>query len=288
MSYNLGPIDPDQRAELFAERGDEDPPPQPRRVLAAAAAIVVMALFAGGLWFAYVEGARHASGSAESGAAPLIRADPRPMKVRPAAPGGMQIPDRDKLIYGERRPVVEHLLPPPETPMARPAPPPAPPPPPAETAAAPAVAPSPEAASGAAPEAAPEAARAPGGPAPTGAPAPVAAAAPARQLPAPPSAKPHAVSTKPAATRAAPAQAGGTRLQLGSVRSEELARREWDRIKRGNPDLLGNLSAVAIRADLGDKGVYYRIETAPVGDAAMAERICSELRQRHLGCIIAR
>lgn len=72
------------------------------------------------------------------------------------------------------------------------------------------------------------------------------------------------------------------------MRSEELARREWDRIKRGNPDLLGNLSAVAIRADLGDKGVYYRIETAPVGDAAMAERICSELRQRHLGCIIAR
>ena len=78
------------------------------------------------------------------------------------------------------------------------------------------------------------------------------------------------------------------RLQLGSVRSEGDAREEWARIKRGNPDLLGQLTAMAVRADLGDKGVYYRILAGPVGDPATAEKLCGELRQRHLPCIIAR
>jgi sporulation related protein len=72
------------------------------------------------------------------------------------------------------------------------------------------------------------------------------------------------------------------------VRSEGVAREEWARIKRSNPDLLGRLTAVAIRADLGDKGVYYRIQAGPVGDPATAERLCGELRQRHLPCIIVR
>ena len=98
----------------------------PRRLLRVVVALAVMGVFAGGLWFAYNEGMRHAGGA---GDIPLIRADTRPMKVKPENPGGMQIPDRDMLIYGQQRPQVEHLLPPPEQPMARPAPPPPPPPP---------------------------------------------------------------------------------------------------------------------------------------------------------------
>jgi len=81
-----------------------------------------------------------------------------------------------------------------------------------------------------------------------------------------------------------PAKTGGTRIQLGSVRSEDVARQEWDRIKRTNADLLGGLSAIPIRADLGDKGVFYRIQTAPIADA---DRICGELKRRNIGCIIA-
>ena len=57
------------------------------------------------------------------GTVPLIRADERPTKVRPERPGGMEIPDRDKLIYHPTRPVVEHLLPGPEKPLPRPVPP---------------------------------------------------------------------------------------------------------------------------------------------------------------------
>lgn len=266
MSYHLGQIDPEERTGLYADPRDEEADPPPRRVLRIVGALLVMALFAGGLWFAYVEGARHAGGTGGSGDIPLIRADTRPMKVKPAEPGGMSIPDRDMLIYGQNRPIVEHLLPPPEQPMALPAPP----------------APKPVVSASA---------DAPPTPAPsTGAPG--SGTAPARTQPEQsaglPPANPHPMPSKPAEAVSQPGKAGGVRLQLGSVRSEGDAREEWARVKRGNPDLLGQLTAMAVRADLGDKGVYYRILTGPVGDPVTAERLCGELRQRHLPCIIVR
>jgi len=223
-------------------------------------------VFAGGLWFAYHQGLRH--GSINSGAdVPLIRADERPTRVKPEKPGGMEIPDRDKLIYTQKRAAVEHLLPPPEKPMPRPTAP---------------LAPTPQPESVQPPPAAPAA---PG----------VTSAAPAIVLPAQPqqpAAKPAdksklqpAVAAKAANVQAAPAQTGGTRMQLGSVRSEEAAQHEWDRIKRANSDLLGSVSATPVRADLGEKGVFYRIQTGPMADAG---RICGELKRRNIGCIIAR
>lgn len=62
---------------------------------------------------------------------PLVRAEGDPIKIRPESPGGMEIPDRDKLVYdripgAEERQSVERLLPPPETPLPRPEPEPAP------------------------------------------------------------------------------------------------------------------------------------------------------------------
>ncbi len=123
MAYDLGQIDPEERTDLYADPRDEDYAPRPRQLLRVVVALAVMGAFAGGLWFAYNEGKHHVGGA---GDIPLIRADTRPMRVKPENPGGMRIPDRDMLIYGQQRPQVEHLLPPPEQPMARPAPPPPP------------------------------------------------------------------------------------------------------------------------------------------------------------------
>src|SRR6202022_1092447 len=253
MTYHLGPIDPDRRPELFADTRDGEPQPRPRRVLATALALLVMGLFGGGLWFAYVQGTRHAGGGdVTSGSVPLIRADERPTKVKPERPGGMEIPDRDKLIYNPTRPVVERLLPPPEKPLPRPAPPPPSPSPqreqpPATASSTPASPPAPP------PAAIPQAQQ--------------SAATPPGKTPSPQAAPP----------KTATAGVAGTRLQLGSVRGEEEARQEWERGKRKNADLLGTLSATPVRADLGDKGIYYRILTGPVADQATAERVGSEL-----------
>ena len=258
MTYHLGPIDPDRHTELFADAGDGEPQRRPRGVLATVLTLLVMGLFSGGLWFAYVHQVRHAGGEAANGDVPLIRADERPTKVKPEQPGGMEVPDRDKLIYNPTRTVVEHLLPPPEKPMARPTP------PPAQT----------------------EAARPPMGSMPS------EAGRPENPSSTTQIAQPQAAGKTTAAvqlpSKPPAAKAGGPRLQLGSLRSEDAARQEWERIKRKNSDLLGSLSATPVRADLGDRGIYYRIETGPLVDPAAAERICSELKQRSIGCIIAR
>jgi cell division septation protein DedD len=113
----------------------------------------------------------------------------------------------------------------------------------------------------------------------------IPAAQPQQQAAAPPGKVPPAA---PGVSKPAAAKGAGTRLQLGSLRSEEAARQEWERIKHKNADLLGSLSASPIRADLGEKGIYYRIQAGPVADPASAERICGELKQRSIGCIIAR
>ncbi len=286
MAYNLGRIDPDEPTGYYADGEVADEVRPPRRIWRVGAALLVMAAFAGGLWAAYVVGTRHGGGS-EPADVPLIRADTSPYKIKPQSPGGMPIPDRDLLIYGAQRPQVEHLLPPPEQPMARPVPPPPSPLPPSpaqpQTAAAfpPAAAPSATSSTSVATS-----------PAPPPAAATLSSSAPARDLIAEridqlAAASPDGTAES-APARVAPAKMGGLRLQLGAVRSSNEARDEWERLKRGNADLLGKLSAVAVRADLGDKGVYYRIQAGPVTSPTIAERICGELRQRRLACIIVR
>ncbi|MGE5269060.1 MAG: SPOR domain-containing protein [Thiohalocapsa sp.] len=255
--------DYDRRDDEFAMTGEErseELPARDRRLPMLLLTMLAMALFAGGLYFAYTQGTRHA-GVAQSNGVPLLRAEERPSKVKPDQPGGMAIPDQNVSLYNEKPggPAVEKLLPAPEQPLPRPAPPP-PTLAPKEPAATAATQPAPTPAAAPPPESAPERAT-----------APETAAA----QPAPP----------PALAAAA---AGRIHLRLGSLRSPDAAREEWARLKRENPDLLGKLRAVAIRTDLGDKGIYYRIQAGSFGDAAPAERLCEELKRRNFGCILAR
>ena len=73
-------------------------------------------------WQNYGEGIMTLMRGTEGGI-PLVRADPGPVKVRPESPGGLRVPDRDKLVYdrlqgknGDREAArgPERLLPPPE------------------------------------------------------------------------------------------------------------------------------------------------------------------------------
>ena len=115
-----------------------------------------------------------------------------------------------------------------------------------------------------------------------------------RRRPLPPQSRAAEAGPAAAAQPALPADAGrpadgGQRSQvrLGSLRTPEEAREEWQRLKRENADLLGNLRANAVSVDLGEKGIYYRIQAGPLDEAA-AERLCAELKRRNHGCILAR
>jgi hypothetical protein len=243
------------------ERLDEFVRPR-RRMPATLLTVVVMAAFAGGLWFLYQQGGRHTAGTGAGDAVPLIRADDKPTKIKPDQPGGMAIPDQNASIYNEKpgTPAVEKLLPPPEQPMPRPVAPKEP------AAAAPIAFPPPTAT------------------APAGTPASQqqAAATPAPKAPA----KPEVKATQAAApVKSLPA--GPVRIQLAALRTPEAAKDEWARLKREHPELLGKLTAVAVRADLGDKGVWYRVQTQEFDNATAAERLCTDLKKQKVGCSLA-
>lgn len=99
-------------------------PPSRSRALGAFLATFALAAFAGVVWYAYDRGLQAGS----EATAPLIQADPSPIKVRPEQPGGLEVPNQDKLVYGALRPgqdrgeTVERLLPPPEAPVEPPQP----------------------------------------------------------------------------------------------------------------------------------------------------------------------
>lgn len=242
------------------DRLDEFAAPR-RRWPTAVLTGIVMAVFAGGLWFFYHQGVRQPA-PGPGGEVPLIRADDKPMKMKPDQPGGMPVPDQNVSVYDPKPGAapVEKLLPPPEQPMPRPVPreataQPAPSTAPAQSAPAATAAPQQQAA---ATTAAP---KAPAKPAPVKEPA---AAAPAKSVPA-----------------------GPVRLQLASLRTPEAAKEEWSRLKREHPELLGRLTAVAVKADLGDKGVWYRVQTQSFDSAATAERLCADLKKQNIGCSLA-
>ncbi len=241
----------------------------------------------------------------------LVKADLGPVKVRPISPGGMEVPDRDKLVYDRmqgngERPRVERLLPAPETPL----PPPgrdlprqmeaaAPAPDLAKDLAAAAPAPdsakdlaavAPAAGSVTLPPAEAGTSRAPlvhiGPSAPTGS----AAATPTVEevlaaVRPPPAPSPPAPKEPAKTASTAPAY----RVQLAAVRSLKRAQGEWDRLRRKNTDLLGNLALSVVKADLGPtKGMFYRLRAGPLADEAAARALCAKLAARKVGCLIVR
>ncbi len=120
---------------------------------------------------------------------------------------------------------------------------------------------------------------------PQGAASPPAAA----PTPAPPAAVPPA-ETQTAAAVPSPATVSGPafQIQLASVLSEDAAMAEWKRLSGKNKDLLGAYTPAVTKADLGDRGVFYRLRAGPVADKAAADALCASLAAINVGCIVVK
>ncbi|MBL28812.1 MAG: hypothetical protein CMM50_14820 [Rhodospirillaceae bacterium] len=94
-------------------------------------------------------------------------------------------------------------------------------------------------------------------------------------------AQPKPESTQPET----PASKAPFGIQLASFRSEDSANAEWERLKRLMPELLGGHAPRIDRADLAEKGVYYRLRV-PVGQKDAAEALCRDVQARGAGCIV--
>ena len=310
--------------------------PQPRRKrrwLRYLALLIVLAGIGSAAWYAFKAGWYGQRGSE----IPVIYANKDPVKVKPAKPGGMKVPDRDKLVYQRLTPgkvppsssqPVERLLPRAEAPMPVPSEP--------KVSTIPTTPKAPQAAKTMAePKPVPKLSAPPPTSSPTQKverlappqpPQKVEKVIPKNMLPkkpviqeakrAPPPAPPEDVklpvkkieqfktpktieSLLSKESAKAPAKTAVTkkaivsknapfRVQLAAVRTREIARKEWSRIKKKNADILGKLSLSVMRADLGAKGIYYRLRAGPLVSEAKARALCVKLAARKVPCLVVR
>jgi len=255
--------------------GSADPAAQRRRSMRILAVIVSFGFFAFIIWFSYQQGHQDGSDSTP----PLIKADVNPTRVRPDKPGGMEIPDQDKLIYNRvdpsaQAPTVERLLSPPETPLPR------------GQAATPEI-PAPsfpktgqlsDIPIPVLPQQLPPRFESDEPPSPP----------PAPQAQRPRQLAPAAPAPKAVAAPAAVPAAGGYQVQLGAFRSEDAASKGWTRVQGQHKDLLATMTPSYQRADLGPKGVFFRLRAGPLASESAAKSICSELAKRKAGCLVIR
>ncbi|MDQ8728813.1 SPOR domain-containing protein [Bradyrhizobium sp. LHD-71] len=85
-----------------------------------------------------------------------------------------------------------------------------------------------------------------------------------------------------------PATSGGYMVQVSSQRSEADAQAAYRSLQSKYPSVLGSRSASFRRADLGDKGIYYRAMVGPFAAAEDAGQLCSSLRSAGGQCVVQR
>jgi len=81
-----------------------------------------------------------------------------------------------------------------------------------------------------------------------------------------------------------PAVTEGWRLQIAAFRSPEDAEAEWSRLNTRAPDLVADLRHRVMRADLGDRGVFYRLRIGPFASRDDAVSRCQALKAAGFGC----
>ncbi len=245
--------------------------------------LVAILLFGGVLYLAYQQGMREGARNAP----PLIEADGSPVKVAPDDPGGMEIPNTDKLIYdrmnGEdpAEPGVEQLLPRAEEPMSVEERTPAPKPEAAEPLPVqpPAldIVPDPEAVASESEAATEEGSEV--------VPVPVAPVTRGEAVVPPPVVLPPvAVPETPPAVQ--PSVDGRFVIQIAAFRDQVQAAAGFARLRTAHPDLMAGLTPDVERADLGERGIYYRLRVGAFESKDAAAALCTRLKGRGQDCLV--
>lgn len=194
---------------------------------------------------------------------PLVRADQAPYKIKVASQGVPSVKHQDKLVYGriradENGPITEHILPEPEVPLAH----------------------------------------------------LTDQVSPLKMVdqytpddidpdkPADSTGKESAESASSVASiedlleeipeeKKASETKGKVFIQLGSLKSYEMAEAEWKRLSKKHSDTLGGLEPVIQKVDLGEEqGIYYRLRTGPFESEEKVAEVCTRLKSQKVECVV--
>ncbi|MDA5193315.1 SPOR domain-containing protein [Govanella unica] len=261
----LRAVDPDEEGPSWIESY--------RKHILVTAALVLVA-FGGAIWYAYQ------AGGGAMGDAPLVAAPDGTYRHKPEDPGGLTVPDRDKLVYNRVNgaPGAEdvHLRPGPELPMDKPEP--------AATEdigggvgdGEPALI---DPLGEGAPSAAVVEDHTPVPPPAT--PAPASVPAPSVAVPVPP-----APVKEPAKIAAKPAAGGHYMLQLGAFGTQAAADGAWAAAQKKFPAALGGLSRDIDQLSRDGKTLY-RLRGSSFADKAAADAACAQLKAGSHACFVA-
>ena len=205
------------------------------------------------------------SGS-RGGPVPLVTADPRPLKVKPENPGGMQMAGQNEdILSNTNRALGGQLAPAPEAPAPQ---------------ALRARQQAEEAARQATAQAAQAAAAAP-------LPQPVSLA-PAASIP--PAIPAPSLATQAASARhvapARPAANSKALVQLAAVGTEQAAKAEWQRLSKRMPDVLNGHQPVVVKLERDGK-TFWRLRTGGFTDSAQATAFCDRVKAKGAVCSVA-
>jgi cell division protein FtsN len=78
----------------------------------------------------------------------------------------------------------------------------------------------------------------------------------------------------------------GYLVQVSSQRSETDAQTSYRSLQTKFPDVLGQRPPVIRRADLGEKGIYYRAMVGPFGTPDEAVQLCNSLKTAGGQCVV--
>jgi hypothetical protein len=308
--------DPYAYQDGYGEEPQEDQKPR-RGGMITVAAVLALAVVGTGGAFAY----RTYMGSPRSGEPPIIKADAGPTKVVPAPSGDgvAKVPDRmtpgaaEKIVPREEAPVdvnagPRQVFPPPNqntTPPTAAIVPPAAKPPAAPTASGTlsgdeprkirtlavkgdaadvAATPAPKPAATPRPVPSPAAVRVPSPAANANASANAPLSLSPQGAPAAPDTRTRLAS--PNAAPAAPGGGGSYVVQISSQRSEADAQASYRALQGKFPSVLGSRAPLIKRADLGDKGVYYRAMVGPFASSEEAAQVCGNLKTAGGQCVV--
>ena len=77
-------------------------------------------------------------------------------------------------------------------------------------------------------------------------------------------------------------------VQVSSTRSEADARAVWSTLQSKFPSLVSGTYADVKRADLGDKGIYYRTRVAGLADKSAAQSLCNSFKSAGQACFVTK
>ncbi|WP_102867722.1 SPOR domain-containing protein [Pseudovibrio exalbescens] len=102
-----------------------------------------------------------------------------------------------------------------------------------------------------------------------------------------PNAAAPATPSQPATSSAGTIPSGTYVVQVSSVRSEQEAQGEIRALSNRFPTLMSGVDPVVVRADLGDRGIFYRVRI-PFSGSTSANQFCTDLKNAGGDCFVRR